>query len=820
MASTRTSLFDQSVQDARFALRVLRRTPTVTAAALLVLGIGIGATTVMFTVINSVVLAPLAFPDPARLVAIHTTLENGIEATGFSVPDFQDVRAQSRSLQLVAWADSGGTLSDPGDPEYVESRGVSANFFTVLGVQLPLGRSFRDDDDRDGAAPVAIISERLWQRRFGGDATVLGRRLVFGGTAYDVIGVAPAPLRLNGDADVFVPLSQITEVRTRNRNRLARFMRVFARLRGTSTVDEAQSEIAVIARRLATAYPASNGGVGMRVRPLQADVIGDVAPTLWLLLLAVGAVLLIACVNIASLLLARTASRGREFAVRAALGASRSRLTRQGLTESAVLAAGGGLLGAGLALVGVQPLLSLWPGTLPRAAEIRPDLNVWLFIAAISGVSSLLFGIIPVLRLRVLNLVRTLRGGARTIAGGSHALHSALVVAEVAIAVALLVSAGVLARSFVSLSKVDPGIDVHNVLTGRLALSPTVLANPDQILSTWNDVLDRARRLPGVQAAALVDTVPMRGGINPLPYSTTPDIPEVSKAAVALASAVTPDYVAAIGLRLRRGRFIDGDDRAGSAPVIVIDERLAHRAFGTQDPIGKPLWVPSLGPAPSTVVGVVDHVRHWGLAADDSAQLRDQLYYPFAQVPTRLMRLFSSFMSVVVRTEGPPATIEGALRAQLRGLNHDQALYGVRTMEQVAAGTLNHQQFLATLFAIFAALAVVLACIGIYGVLSYVAGRRVPEFGVRMALGASSHSVMSEVLRHSASMVSIGVLLGAGGAWVAGRSIAQVVQGVQPAQPVTALAMIAVLVVAALAASAAPAWRASRTDPLQVLRQD
>lgn len=818
VATTRLNRLEELAHDVRYALRVLRRAPGVTTAALVVLGLGIGATTVMFTLINSVVLAPLPFPQPERLLTVHGATDRAGEFWGFSNPDFEDLTRQSRSLVTAAWRESGGTISDPGDPEYVDAREVSANLFAVLQVSLVHGRAFRADEDRPGAAAVAVIGTRLWQRRYGSDPAAIGRRLVFDGKSYTVVGIAPDGFDPSGDVDVFTPLGQNTDLRMQNRQ--ARFLHVLARLRDDAGIDNAQAEIRLIGQRLAKAYPRSNAGVDMLVRPLQDDIVGDIGSTLWLLLAAVAAVLVIACVNIASLLLARAASREREFATRAALGAGRYRLVRQCLTESAVLAAAGGLLGAFAAVIAVRPLLALWPGTLPRAAEVRLDMHVWLFTVAVSVLSSVLFGLAPVLRMGTSTLERALRTGVRTIAGRSHALHSALVIAEVALAVVLLVSAGILGRALLTLSTVDPGLNVRNVLTGRLALSPAALANPDQIRAAWQDVLDRARRVPGVEAAALADIVPMRGGVNPLPYSITPQVANAAEGPVALTTTVTPDYLTAIGLPLRRGRFFDERDRADSEPVVVIDETLSHRAFGDDDPVGKQLWVPALGPVPVRIVGVVGHVRHWGLAGDDNARLRDQMYYPFAQIPGRLLRLFSSFMSVVVRTQVPPATIEEPLRRELRGAADDQALYAVRTMEQVTAASLDRQQFLALLFAIFAGLALLLACVGIYGVLSYVAGLRIPEFGVRMALGATSRSVLNEVLRHSGFMIAVGVVIGASGAWAAARSIARIVEGVRPADAATVTVMTLLLVGAALLASLAPARRVSRLDPLQALRQE
>jgi predicted permease len=485
-----------------------------------------------------------------------------------------------------------------------------------------------------------------------------------------------------------------------------------------------------------------------------------------------------------------------------------------------VLGVSGGAFGALLAAISMRPFVVMWPGSLPRAGEIRFDASVWLFALAVSLASSVLFGLAPALRIRTHNVEQALRAGARSIAGSSRRLQSAYVIAEVALAVVLLVSAGMLGRTVLSLSSLSPGVNVHNVLTARFALSPEALASPPRSRAAWQDVLDRAQRVPGVESVALTDIIPMRVGENTLPYSTTSTPGPANQAPVALASTVTPDYLNVMGIPLRRGRFFDDHDGAGSEPVLVIDETLAQHAFGGDDPVGKRLWVPSMGAVPLRIVGVVGHVRHWGLATDDQARVRDQMYYPFAQVPDTLLRLFSSFMSVAIRTRVPPLNVDESLRRALRGAAGDQALYAVTTMEQLVAASLDRQRFLLLLFGAFAAIALLLASIGIYGVLAYLTSRRVPEFGVRMALGATAYDVMRLVVRQSASMIAVGVVIGAAAASVAGRVLALVVDGMRPTDLSTAAVMTSVLVAAAMLATIVPARRAGRVGALEALRQD
>jgi predicted permease len=814
-----TRWLEDLLQDTRYALRTFRQKPGFTLVALLILSLGIGATTVMFAVINSVLLRPLSYPEPDRLVTLRGFTEQFGEFWGFSNLDFGDAKRESQTLALAAWTYSGGTISEPGEPEYVNGRQISAELFSTLGISPVRGRAFRPDEDRPGAPPVAIISYGLWQRDFGGDASTIGRSLVYEGKPYTVVGIAPAGFQLDGDADVFTPLEQRQNTDPRMQNRSARFLRVMARPRPGFGLAEGRAELALIARHLADEYPKSNAGLSVIAYPLQKELVGDVGSTLWLLLCAVGLVLLIACVNIASLLLARAVSRERELAMRVALGAGRSRLARQCLTESAMLGLGGGLVGVVLAFVSVHPFVAFWPGSLPRAEEVHLDWRVLVFAVGASLLSGFLFGLAPALRVPVRGVEQTLRAGARSIVGSSRRLHSTFIISEIALAVVLLISAGMLGNTLLALSSLDPGFNVHNVMAARLALSPGTLGNPEQIRAAWQDVLDRARRVPGVESVALADIIPMREGENSVPYWTTATPPPLNQEAVALASCVTPDYLKVMGIPLRHGRFFNEHDRIGSEPVVVIDDNLAQHAFGRKDAVGKRIWIPSMGAGPVLVVGIVGHVRHWGLASDDQSRVRDQMYYPFAQVPAPLLHFFSSIMSFATRTTIPPLNVVEPLRRELRGAAGDQALYEVHTMEQLVRASLARQRFLLLLFGIFAGLALLLACIGIYGVLAYLTGQRVPEIGVRMTLGATARDVMRLVLGQSLVMIFVGVCVGILAALAAGRILNRLVEGMRPADVSIFAVTIPVLIIAALVASFVPARRASRVDPVSALRQ-
>jgi len=813
-----TRWLEDFAQDTRHALRTFRRKPGFSAATVLILALGIGATTVMFAVVNSVLLRPLSFPEPQRLITLHGFTESFGEYWGFSPPDFADVQRESKTLTAAAWTYGGGTISAPGAPEYVDGRQISAGLLPTLGIAPSQGRSFSPDEDRPGGTPVAIISYSLWQRRFGGDASILRRNFVFEGKPYAIVGIAPDGFQLDGPVDVFTPLQQQTEPRMQNRE--AHFLHVVGRLRPGVTLADAQSEIGLIGHQLEAQYPKSNRGVGLRVRRLQDEIVGNVSGTLWLLLGAVGLVLAIACVNIASLMLTRAISREREFAMRIALGAGRSRLARACLTESALLGVFGGVLGIILANLSLRPFVTFWPGNLPRAEEIDLDWRVFAFGIGLSLLSAFFCGLAPILRIPFRSLEPSLRAGGRTIAAGSRRLYGIFVISEIALAFVLLVCAGMLGNTLLRLSSLAPGFNPQNVLIARFSISPTALRNPGQIRAAWQDVLDRIRRVPAVESAALSDIIPMRVGENSVPYKTTAAPLPPSEEPIALASSVTSDYLKVMGIPLRAGRFLDEHDDETADPVIVVDENLAQHAFGTKNAAGRQLWVPAFGTTPVRVIGVVGHVRHWGLASDDQSRVHDQMYYPFAQVPVRLLPFFSSIMSIAIRTKTPPLGLVEPLRSKLRGAAGDQALYAARSMEQLVSASLARQRFLLILFRIFAGLALLLASTGIYGVLAYLTGQRTSEIGVRMAVGATTRDIMRLVMRQSLWMVLAGVGAGVLGSLAAGHVFQRFVEGMRPAYASTFAITIPLLLISAFLASFIPARRASRVDSVSALRQE
>lgn len=816
----RTRWLEDFWQDLRYAFRTLRQRPGFAAVALLTLALGAGATTVMFTLIDGVLLKPLPYPQPERLVTLQEKTDWSTpygNLWAFSYPNFLDVRRSVRSIDIAAWRYAGGTVYRPEKAEYVDAFEVSSTLFSVLGIEPLQGRAFRPEVDRAGGDAEVILSYSLWQRLFAGNPSALGMSLVFEGKPYTVIGVMPSRLRFGGDEpDLLIPLGQNTEAVMHNREAHIG-IQVVGRLRPGFSLAQAQSELSLLGRGLAEQFPKSNHGRSFTAQILRPDV-GDVQNTLWLLLGAVSLLLAIACVNVASLLLARAVSRQQELAMRAALGAGRGRLVRQCLTESAVLGLSGGILGILIAALGTRPFIVFWPGSLPRAEEVQVDWRVLLFALAISLLCGLLFGLAPALRAPVRDFEQTLRAGARTVIGNSRRLHSGFVISEIALAGVLLVSAGMLGRTLLHLSSLNPGVNVKNVLTARMALSPPTLRNAAQIRAAWQDILENAQHVPGVQSAALVDTIPMREGNNQIGYWTTPVEPPENQQPLTLADCVTPDYFNVMGIRLLQGRFLTEQDRIGNESVAVIDEVMAQQAFGG-DALGKRVWI-GMDTDPLRVVGVVGHVRYWGPAGDDQNHVRAQLYYPFTQVPARYLRRWSELMSISVRTAIPPLNLLEPLRQRLRGATGDQVLYEVRTMEQIASATLARQRFLLLLFGVFAVLALLLASIGLYGVLAYLANQRIPEMGVRIALGASSAQVMWLIFGQSLRMILTGLTVGILAALGAGQALIRLVEGVRGVDASAFVLMIPILVGAALFASFLPARRASHVDPVQALRQE
>jgi predicted permease len=807
----RMTLIDELRQDLTYAFRALRAAPGFTLVALLTLAIGIGANTAIFSVVRGVLLRPLPFPDGDRVVRIwQASRANNQPRERMSEPTFRDIRPSTRSLQSMGlyWysGGSGIDLTGSGGPQRLEAAFVSDGFFETLRAPAFIGRTLRPEENVRGKDGVVVLSHGFWQRRFGGDREILGRQLTMDGDPYTVVGVMPPDFTYPAERlDVWVPLSQITEDES-PRLRVNRFLDVIGRLAPSASLTQARVDLAAAVGRLARQYPEDKLYPDVTVVPIREAITGEVRTPLLVLLGAVAFVLLIACVNIASLLLARATVRQRELAVRAALGAGRGRIARQLLTESLTLALLGGTLGLGLAYGGVRGLASLGASELPRASAIGIDPVVLGFTFAIAIAAGLLFGLIPALRAANPDLQGTLRAGARgTIGGRGQRLRGALVVAEVALAVVLVAGAGLATKSFARLLDVNPGFRPENVLV--LALSVPSATAYDQSPAYLETILERVRAVPGVRAAGVAKDLPLRGmgeerrlRVVPSQDGATPtEAPRVN------AFHVGGDYFGAMGIPVREGRVFDRTDRRGAPFVMVVNEALARRFFGGRA-VGKNLAF-SFGEVP--IIGVVGDVRQRSLT--EPAE-------PMAYV--HLPQNMRYGLSLVVRTNGEPLRYTGAVREAIWAANRNQTITNISTLESVLGGTVARPRLLATLLLLFGAIGLTLGALGIYGVLAYAVNQRRQEIGVRVALGAAPRSILGLVVRQGMGLALAGMLAGLAGAFVATRVMQSVLYEVGVTDPATFALVVVVLLTVAFAASWLPAKRALRIEPVAALRYD
>jgi predicted permease len=810
------------LRDLRYGLRMLAKNLGFTAIAVLTLALGIGVNTALFSVVNGVLLNPLPYLEPNHLVALYSRDANYNQAS-VSYPNFLDWVSDNRSFSaLGAFRGDDFDLTGMGEPERVPVEMISASFFPLLGVHPVLGRAFRPEEDQLGAAPVALISGGLWKRKFGATPDVLGKTLILNYVAHTIVGVIPESFRYIGGnfhrSEVYTPIGQFKEPMFRNRS-VGMGMDAVGRLKPGASFEQAKADMDALARHLAEQYPDANKGTGVTLIPLKQSMVGDVQPFLLLLLAAVGFVLLIACVNVANLLLARSTARTREFAIRVALGANRGRVVRQLLTESILLAAVGGGLGLLLASWETQAALKVLPSALPRVEEIHVDVRVLLFTLVASVLAGILFGLVPALRNSQVDLHETLKEGGRGSSGARHRAQRIFVAAEMALAVVLLAGAGLMIRSLVRLSKVDPGFDAHNLLNFYSSFPP--LASPDAVRATWRRMEDSLRGIPGVVAASLtVGSVPL-GNDSTVPFWVEGQSPPTNRSEMkmTLLYAVQPDYLNVMRTPLKRGRFLSTADTEHSPLVVVIDERFRQLYFGNQDPIGKRINLVGVN-LTAEIVGVVGHVKQWGLDEGITAPTQAQMYASMAQTPDQLISLYASSTGVFVRTAGAPAAQVGSIRHSVDQVNSQQAMYNIRTMEEILSESLAARRFSMILLGIFAALALLMACVGIYGVISYLASQRTHEIGVRLALGAERRDVLRMVLGEGAKMAFLGVAIGLAAAWGLTRLMANMLFGVSIHDPVTFAGVASLLILVALAACYIPARRATKVDPMEALRYE
>jgi predicted permease len=814
-------------QDFRYGLRILASNAGFTIVAVLTLMLGIGANTAIFSVINGVLLQPLPYHDPSRLVIMGEKTPE-FDMMSVAYPNFLDWQKENRSFENLAahrWEDY--DLTGGGMPEHLKGRMVSAGFFSTLGITPLLGRDFVAREDHLGAARVVMISGGLWKRRFGGSSDVIGKLISLSGQGYTVIGVVPADFRFWDAADVFTLLGQWDDVLARSREAHPG-LRAIGRLKPGVSQEQAQADMNTVAAQLAQVYPKSNAHHGVTVRPLAQEIVGDVRPALLVLLGAVGFVLLIACANVVNLLLARSTSRRREMAIRAALGASQGRVVRQVLTESVLIALAGGALGLLLARWGTQAVVAAIPGGLPRMENIGVDGWVLAFTLAVSVATGIVFGLAPALEMSRLDLHTTLQEGSRGSTGGQDRLRSMLMAAEVAASLVLLIGAGLMLKTMWQLSRVRPGFNPRSMLTFSVGLSPANRATPDRVRTVYRQLAEDIGALPGVQAAGMVDDVPLTGSDSELPFwvSGRPRPSSQSEMLWALNYDVSPGYLRAMGIPLLRGRFLSDADIKGSAPVIVIDEMMAKSLFPQQDPVGQSIRIAvpeGFGPGldgPIHIVGVVGHVKHFGLDSDAAAKIQYQVYLPFVQLPDQIIPLVASGMTMMVRTSVDPLSLVSAVRRRVSERDGDQPVFGIETMEQIVSESVAGRRFSMLLLGIFAGLALVLATVGIYGVISYTATQRTHEIGIRMALGADRTDVLRLVVGHGLRLSLIGIGAGLAAALGLTRLMSSLLYGVRATDAVTFAAVSLLLAGVAIVASYLPARRAMRVDPMIALRYE
>jgi predicted permease len=758
-------------------------------------------------------------------VTLHESKPN-FEAGSISFPNFQDWRKENTTFSMMAISRAYSfNLTDAGEAEQVRAQFVATDFLPMLGVKPLIGRLFEEGEDNFGGSPIVIISEGFWSRKFASAPDVLGKGLTLDGRGYTIVGVVPANFNLQvgvfRPSELYVPIGLWTNSALHVRA-AGLGIHGIGRLKPGVTIQQGRSDMARVTGHLAEAYPVADKGIGATLIPLKEQMVGDVRRLLLVLLAAVGFVLLIACVNVANLLMARSMGRGREFAVRAALGAGRGRIIRQLLTESMLLALAGGGFGLLVAAWGTKVALQRLPSGLPRASEVGMDWKVLLFTAGIALLCGVLFGLVPALRISKPNLQDTLKEGGRGTGGGKQRAQGAFVVAEMAMALVLLIAAGLMIRSLSALWSVNPGFDSHNVLTFGVSLPSSMRdANPDAIRATLRRIQDKLRATPGVKAMSLSwAAVPLASDDEELFWQEgQPKPASENDMSWAISYVVQEDYLKVMGIPLERGRFFTEQDRERSQHVIVIDDVFARKFFGDQDPIGKRLVLASLGGA-AEIVGVVGHVKQWGLEADDQQSLRAQLYSSYLQAPDEIMRLSSSGTGVLVRIDGNTQATAANIRKVLKEINSEQVMFNAQTMEEIIADSLAARRVSMIVLSVFAALALGLASLGIYGVISYLVGQRTREIGIRMALGAKQTDVLRQILGESMKLTAIGIFIGLLAALGLTRLMANLLFGVSATDPLTFAGVGTILAIVALAACYVPARRAMTVDPIAALRYE
>jgi len=800
---------DSIIKDIRYGIRSLLKRPGFTAIALIALALGIGANTAIFSLVNAVILQPLPYQDPDRLVWAWGNIQNGGNRASVAPLDYLDYRSQNKTFEhFAAYMGLSANLTGSGEPERLTATGVTGNFFDAFGVRPALGRGFTIENEKSGQDQVAVLSHAFWQKRFAGDPSIVNKTIVLDGKTVEVIGVMPAHVIFPQLADLWVPLN--FDISPDMRQRRAHFMRPIGRLKEGVTLTQAQADTDLIAAQLAEQFPETNKNWNLRLVPLRDQLLGGSQTPLFILFGAVGFVLLIACANVANLLLVRAAAREKEIALRTALGASRVRIARQMITESLLLSIAGGALGALLATWGVEALVRLGEGSIPRTANVRIDATVLAFTFLISLATGLLFGLAPALRTVRVNLIDSLKDGLRGSGEGAlrNRTRSLLVVLESAIAVMLLIGAGLLIRSLIALQNVDPGFDANNVLTMRITLPRQKYDTPEKSANFFGQLETRLAGLPGVDSEALISELPLSNQPNDMPFTVEgrPPVASISEGFGADFRMVSQNYFNALRIPLLRGRNFTEQDVRQSDKVLLVSEQLVAQIFPNEEPLGKRLIMAMSG-EPYEIIGIVGDIRHQSLGAPAA---------PTMYMPSRQR----GGTNLVIRTQGDPLSIVSAVRNEVQALDPNQPIAAVKKMSDWVDASVAAPRSSTTLLTLFAVLAMILAATGIYGVMSYSVARRTHEIGVRMALGARRFDVMKLVVRQGMILTLIGVVLGLGGAFALTRVMSTLLFGVTAKDPITFAAVAALLIAVAFIACFVPARRATKVDPLVALRYE
>jgi predicted permease len=807
-------------QDLRYGLRVLLKNPGFTAIAILTLALGIGANTALFSVVNAVLLNPLPFANPNELVAVYASSPTS-EQNSVSYLNFLDWQKENHSFaSLAAFRADDYNMVGAGEPQRVHIHMISAEFFPTLGLQPILGRVFRPEEDKAGAGPVTVISDGLWKRKFASSQDVLGKSVILNGKSYTIIGVAQGRITGLSPSDLYIPIGQWNDPSFLDR-RIGMGTNSIGFLKAGVTIEQARVEMNRVAANLATAYPEADKGLGVTLIPLKTDVVGNVKGILLVLLGAVSFVLLIACANVANLLLARSTGRAREFAIRAALGASPARVIRQLLTESILLGIAGGCIGLLLAKIGVRVLVATLGGDLPRSEEIALDSHVLLYTLGISVLTGVVFGLIPALKMMRPDTHETLKEGGRGGSGARHRMQNVFIVVEMAMAVVLLIGAGLMIRTLSALGSINPGFDPKNVLTFSVSSASNSAPTADTLRAKFRENLRRISDIRGVESVSLIGgSLPMSGDSEiPFWLESQPKPATDNEMPFALFYLVNPGYHEALKIPIERGRALSEHDDEHGPAVALIDATLARKYFPNQDPIGKHLNLGLFETQPE-IVGVVGHVEHWGLGSKANPNLQAQIYLPIWQVPNQFWPLLANGGGYVVRTVPGTPDITNSVRHAAEKVESTAVVYDVRPMEEIVARSISTQRLTMFLLSAFSSLALVLSAVGIYGVISYLTGQRTHEIGVRVALGASRSDVLRMVLGQGLKITLIGVAIGLAAAFGLTRLITTLIYGVGASDPITFASVAILLSGVALFACYLPARRAMRVDPIVALRYE